>query len=71
MKSQSILLFAMLLAIFGVSNFISCHKSVPENKGTPEYMIMQFLSHNPHAVRTKAVEKGYDTWPVRHDTLTD
>ena len=30
----------------------------PENKGKAEYMIMQFLSHNPHAVRTKAVENG-------------
>ena len=28
------------------------------NEGTVEYVIMQFLSHNPYAVRTKAVENG-------------
>lgn len=88
MKNKSILLFVLLLAIFSVSNFISCHKYVPENdgyskwtemtevdsviyakaravyledpanEGTVEYVIMQFLSHNPYAVRTKAVENG-------------
>lgn len=30
----------------------------PENKGKAEYMIMQFLSQHPLAVRTKAVENG-------------
>ena len=30
----------------------------PENKGKAEYMIIQFLSQNPLAVRTKAVENG-------------
>lgn len=30
----------------------------PANKGTADFMIMQFLSHKPDAVRTKAVEKG-------------
>lgn len=88
MKNKSILLFVLLLAIFSVSNFISCHKYVPENdgysvwwemtevdsviyakaraayledpenKGKAEYMIIQFLSQNPLAVRTKAVENG-------------
>ena len=28
------------------------------NEGTVEYVIMQFLSQSPYAVRTKAVEKG-------------
>lgn len=30
----------------------------PANEGSADYMIMQFLSHNPYAVRTKAVENG-------------
>lgn len=30
----------------------------PANKGTADFMIMQFLSQSPHAVRTEAVEKG-------------
>ena len=88
MKNKSILLFVLLLAIFVASNFISCHKFVPENddysewwemteedsviyakarvaylddpanEGTDEFTIIQFLSRNPYAVRTKAVESG-------------
>lgn len=30
----------------------------PSNEGSADFMIMQFLSHKPDAVRTKAVEKG-------------
>lgn len=30
----------------------------PANEGSADYVIMQFLSHNPYAVRTKAVENG-------------
>lgn len=30
----------------------------PANKGKAEYMVIQFLSQNPFAVRTKAVENG-------------
>lgn len=30
----------------------------PANEGSADFMIMQFLSQNPHAVRTEAVEKG-------------
>ena len=30
----------------------------PANEGLADYVIMQFLSHNPYAVRTKAVENG-------------
>lgn len=30
----------------------------PANEGSADYVVMQFLSHNPYAVRTKAVEDG-------------
>ncbi len=30
----------------------------PANAGSANFMIMQFLSHNPFAVRTEAVDKG-------------